>query len=339
MKNIMMEELTYYLGYESFCYQNCLRILLEAYGVNNAALYINAGLSLVVKENKGNIKITYNKGSRDLLPQYAKHVTRYYYNRDVSGETIFAENITLLNRINAPIIVGLDTFYLPYASNYKANHAIHTAIMCNYNSNSHDIEVVDYYEPWLFRGTVKENAFIQSRSSLNAFDGTVYSGVPINNNWASFDGTQLEASPQLLLKQILDLTIKQFFTHSDMELTGMDGLQRILNYCIKLYSGPNDWKERFKQLHIELFGLRKRFKFFQQYLKIASEYVKIRELSQVVSFLDKVDEKWDIILLIVLKLSRKESDKVIQKLKDNFNDMLEMDRQLEQLLRLILKQI
>jgi len=40
-----------YSGLESFCFQNCLRILLEAKGIEDSVLYLDASLSLVYKVN------------------------------------------------------------------------------------------------------------------------------------------------------------------------------------------------------------------------------------------------------------------------------------------------
>ena len=46
VNSLWNSKLTYYAGYESFCYQNSLRLILESYGVEYAPLYINAALSL-----------------------------------------------------------------------------------------------------------------------------------------------------------------------------------------------------------------------------------------------------------------------------------------------------
>ena len=45
-------DLDYYEGYESFCYQNCLRLLLKAMGISNPWSYINASMSLIYKDKE-----------------------------------------------------------------------------------------------------------------------------------------------------------------------------------------------------------------------------------------------------------------------------------------------
>ena len=51
------KEQKYYDEYETFCFQNCVRQILEYYEVENAFSYINASLSIIMElKHKGSKK-------------------------------------------------------------------------------------------------------------------------------------------------------------------------------------------------------------------------------------------------------------------------------------------
>ena len=67
----------YYEGYESFCFQNCLRLILQSYGVENAPLYVNTSIFLKFDStNNNDVQLIVDKNNRSLLPDYLDKVTR-----------------------------------------------------------------------------------------------------------------------------------------------------------------------------------------------------------------------------------------------------------------------
>lgn len=66
--NIFWKNLKYDSSYESFCFQNCLKILIEAKDIDNPDFFINRSLSLLF-DCESYAKMLYtHKDVRGLLP-------------------------------------------------------------------------------------------------------------------------------------------------------------------------------------------------------------------------------------------------------------------------------
>ena len=81
--DIYNKKIDHYEGYESFCYQNCQRIILEyAYG-SNAILFINTVPSIEI-EAMDKLRLREKDDFRSLLPSVNKYTNRFYYKDDES---------------------------------------------------------------------------------------------------------------------------------------------------------------------------------------------------------------------------------------------------------------
>ncbi|MFR6563320.1 MAG: hypothetical protein ACLUR5_16545 [Eubacterium ventriosum] len=116
--DIYNKKIEHYEGYESFCYQNCQRIILEYIYGSKAVLFINTVPSIEI-EVGDKLKLRGKSDFRSLLPSINKYAKRIYYTTVESVEDIFKRNIKFIYENNSPIIVGADTYFLPYTANYK----------------------------------------------------------------------------------------------------------------------------------------------------------------------------------------------------------------------------
>lgn len=200
-------------AYESFCYQNCQRIILEYVYGSQAVLFINTVPTIEI-EVGDKLRLREKKNFRSLLPSLNKYINRFYYKDDESAEDIFKRNIKFVYENKTPIIVGTDTYFLPYSDNYKKKHAKHTLILCGFDLTRDVVYVIDWYSPWFYKGEVDIETFLNARNSKNEKDGTFYSGSPIENNWA-----YVEKIPHYSADKLFDETIRLskefYFNNSD----------------------------------------------------------------------------------------------------------------------------
>ncbi|MEK5282589.1 MULTISPECIES: BtrH N-terminal domain-containing protein [Paenibacillus] len=321
----------YYSGFESFCYQNCLRLVLEANNIPNALLYINSSLGLIIdiKPNEGEFVFSQPKNARNLLPVFSDNVKRYYCNTDDDVIEIFAQNIKRIEEQFSPIIVGVDVFYLPYTPYYQKNHAKHTLVLCGYSEVNDLVYIVDWYEPWFFKGTIPLQDFFLARNSDCPNDGSIYSGSQILNNWAEIDITQwCKTSVEDLLIMTFKLTLDQYFCAEGKD-TGLNALNNLVdNIEAVSYSLCESVLKVFKDLHGKMYIALKRHKLFRQYIEIAQSYISNDSLSELILLLDNIIDRWDTILALFLKASFVNSNKTRNKIIINMKTVIGEETQL-----------
>lgn len=319
----------YYNGFESFCYQNCLKLILDASNVPLSPLYINASLSLIININFNKNEISFNqhKKARNLLPPYFENVKRYYYDLDSDPDDIFKSNVRTISDNLRPIVVGVDVFYLPYTVYYQKSHATHTLVLCGFDEATGLVYITDWYEPWFYNGTISKSKFLLARNSDSPYDGNIYSGNPIRNNWAEIYINGFNTSPENLLKMNLELSLQQYFAPNDfVGVKAIDTLQTYLDYMdIPLIM--------FKKLHDDLFIAIKRHKFFKNYLTLYQEYSNQVDVSYDISILDADIEIWDTVLMLALKASMVDTASTRNKLISKLNVVIEKETGLHEALK------
>lgn len=317
--SILNEDILKLPGFESFCYQNCQRILLQAMGVKYPELYINATLSLNFNTKSGVVGM--GSRIRSLLPSVDKYVFRTEYETE-SAEEIFSENKAFIIKNKIPVIVGADTFYLPYASNYMKNHARHTLLLCGFDESADNVSIVDWYPDWYFKGTVPTKLFLKSRGSDNPYDGTIFSGCAIKNNCAYIERFE-EKNPSVLIRELLSVMRSEYYSApTDSIVYGIDAVVAIQSRIMD----END-AVFFKSLHKKINITSKRYKFFRQYILSASKVMNLADFESSVICLDNVINDWDIILMLLLKASMAPGERIKARLKSK-TDMLINDEEI-----------
>lgn len=328
-------ELTYYAGYESFCYQNSLRLILESYGVEYAPLYINATLSLnILIENDSDIKFSFAENARSFLPEYADKVRRIYYPEKTDPWEVFKENVKMVNDNDTAIIVGADLYYLPYLEYYHKKHGAHTFILCGADIANNKIRLVDWYEPWFHKGEMDTEEFILARNSENPKDVHIYSGTPIRNNWTEISRDGWESSPAHLISTVLKLSRQQFFETGDND--GCLCFGRIEELLEKFANDENDHRNAMKSIHMGLFDTLKRFKFLKQYLEIAQKYNCNSET--VIENIDKYINIFDSTLMLIFKTTMVNSSKTFERIISRLKELDKIHEKIYDTLKVIEKE-
>lgn len=308
-------DLDYFDGYESFCYQNCLRLLLKSIGIKDSWAYINASMSLLYKDKE----LLQHSDIRSLLPEFSHFVQRMYYDDTVDAEDIFNDNINFVLKNNMPIIVGADTYYLNYASNYMKNHAIHTLILCGYDSVTDDVYIVDWYAPWFFKGTIKKADFLKARQSKNEYDGSIYSGTPIRNNWAYIEKDIVVKSKKELLDTVIKLSLEQCYNPCnsvDEDFIGIEALKKLSEDMGK--DECLDYEAIFRQFY----GMIKRHLFLKQYLVNYNNSEKDNSITVVIESLNNTISIMNIISMLLLKQSKLSSTRNSERIIKNMSILI-----------------
>ncbi|WP_181458525.1 BtrH N-terminal domain-containing protein [Paenibacillus pabuli] len=295
----------------------------------NAALYINSALDLVVRiddQYKYGYEVEFSKFSRSLLPMHCAKVEQNHYDA-TDGEIVWKINKNMLDK-GIPIIAGVDVYYLPYSTNYQKNHANHAFLLTGYSEDESLVNIVDWYEPWFFKGTMEFNEFIKARSSRNPWDGTIYSGTAINNNWTQILSSGWDAVPEDLISQTLNLTIDQFFTNSsdDSRIFGVSALKKILDILQLNKTLLGIERNNFlRDMHKKLYPQSKRHKLFKFYLLFSKQWVGEENIVSAIKQVEELISQWSITLTLLLKASITGSDSLYNKIADHISKIIRFE--------------
>ena len=306
-----------YDGYESYCYQNCQRIILEhRYGAE-ALMMINTALS-VEETTENEIKIKEKKEMRSLLPSLDKYAHRLYYNLKENEEKIFKDNIKFIFEENQPIIVGVDTFYLPHSNNYKKKHAKHTMILGGYDLEKSVVYIIDWYKPWAFKGEMSIENFLEARNSMNADDGSFYSGTPIGNNWAYIEPIEQYDIDKLFAETIV-ISKNNYFNFNH---TGI--INTLLS--VQKYIDSLEEENVYERIFFEIYTLINRKKIFLEYIELYSKLKSQNYYHDFIDILKKNISCWDVFTVLLLKQSKRYNGKTRIRIVKKMSELIEEEK-------------
>ena len=317
INEIYSKQLGKYDGYESFCYQNCLRILLEnRYGLD-ALLLLNT-VPTIEFENNNKLFWGEKDGFRSLLPSVDQYIERTYYNENIDGNQVCNDNLKYIYKNEKPIIVGVDPYYLPYTSNYRCKHASHTIILCGYDLKKGNVYIIDWYKTWYYKGKLDIKTFIKARNSKNEKDSSFYSGTPICNNWATIKKIP-NISEDKLFGETVKLAKSYYYNFSE---EGIISALFSLQGCIKLLEDES----KYNDLYFGMYTLHNRKKIFMEYVDY---YLKFKYKNNNVDFirnLKKNIEHCEVVGILLLKQTKRYSKNTNDRIIRNINELIEEEK-------------
>lgn len=311
-------------AYQGFCYQNCIRAILKYYRSANYDFYINMSLSTKMEVcNDGNYKISYDKGTYGIVPSCKDKVLRQDDLR--STETVLEENLRYIEE-GYPIINCVDGFYLDYFPYYKKRHCRHNLVLTGENLNNNSVTVLDWYNPHFYQGEVKKENYFLARCSENPYDGSIYSGYAIKNNWAVVWREGWNSPVSELIAEIMELSLRQYY-HAKTDGNCQYGIEvyRILLQKLEeiLNQKTTKRKEALKYMHQELYGSVKRKKFFLYFLSLVVQLSRSRKcLQKAYEHMNNLLKRWEGYLTILLKTSFRGDENEIHILRNKLQDII-----------------
>lgn len=340
---------TFYPEYQNFCLLNCVRQILEYYGVEIAPLYVNAALSFAVilrKNKKFNYKLEIQPpGTPPVLPSHSKYVRMFAAPpRDV--HKVWEINKKKIDQ-GVPLLIGLDIFYLDYVPLFLSQrlHSSHIAILCGYsNDDEKKAYISDWYDPWYFNGTVGLDQFLKARSSDNPEnDLSPFCGFQIGNYWGEVTPNIWNGKPEELLFETLTLSLKQYVERIVPEnnvFYGADAWKKLfdiieenkenlIGFTDKDPTQTDTTSTNFlENLWLNLTLFRDRLEFFNLYLELAAQKVNLTRMPCLLDELHQQINRWEIFLPYVLKCGHLDSAEYLESFPTviaKFKDLLSLE--------------
>lgn len=318
----------YYEGFEAFCDLNAIRLLLENKGVKNALLYIDASMNCEFDFSK-EVKNYYEKlfeltKKRGVLSPNNKNIKKNFYDLNKPTNLIMKEGIELLEK-GGPYAVGVDSYYLSYMKEYKKIHSWHTIIFCGVDEKNQFVYVVDWAEPWFYKGMVPMSEFVEARNSTNELNNDIYSGLPILNytlqvlkEWEIIDEKKL-------IEMVIRLSLENYYWGPDFKKKeGIRNILNISNYINNIYLDKeiNNYEELLNDMYKQIYINLKRYKLFREYLNYSKALLMLKEeLEKIIKSISYSISEWELFSISILKLKTQKTDKNMNKMLTKANEL------------------
>lgn len=285
--NIQNYELSFLPEMKYLCSKSCAYQMLEFLGYKNPLQYIYVGCFpsiCVFKEHFiANGKISKICGEHSFIVE----------GKGKLFNEIFSTNKVQLEKGINPIVI-VDTYYLPYRTEYQKLHGAHAVILTGYNDNY--VEIIDWYAPTFFKGNLLIQDFIMARTSNCDDFSNPFACVPITNTWYYIDVSKLdeEIRKKIIFENLGVLTCQVESKNNTFEKAGkgcLDYLQSVIRKSA--ISNETNKSVMMKKIHDALFPFLCTSKLMVVYLNnldLDYDFSILKGLIyQVIDLLDKIN--------------------------------------------------
>lgn len=264
-----------------YCVKNCYWNVLSFYNIYHAPLNLNAELSMVIKLNNNPFDFTIELIHDPLIPSQAWHEIQYISNKLFDS---FHE-IQWLIRMDFPIIIAVDGYFLPYHDFFQKQHEQHSVILSGLDMNKCFAELIDYFPPTFFRGKIQldhlSNAFL--------------------NRWSFLQKESWKTSSEDLLLETLRRTFTSMLQDAcdDKHLAGNKAFE-FLGKILQMLDVLGD-KEIFRYVHGQLNKYSNKLRFLQFYLQQAAKYTANKQIEDIIDEITCQVKIWRVFTVSLLR--------------------------------------
>lgn len=181
MTAFFQSEHSYNSYFHYHCLKNCFYQLLQYYGVPNAYLYIDIAMhfSLTAATDLCKCAIDNDIASLDTISLLRPYEIRKQFDHRQMANEYLSKAL----EDETPVIVTVDTFYLPYQLAYHKYHGSHAIFICKEMEDAYLI--VDWYEPHYYKGLLNKTDLELARGSQYQSEDNPFSHIyPHYQSWA-----------------------------------------------------------------------------------------------------------------------------------------------------------
>lgn len=331
MEKIINQEIRYDKAFHYHCLKNCLRQLLEYNHVRDAFLYVDVSCELLLH------KVGLTKYETQMSAPYQNlwEPFREYLERNCFEDE--EESVSYVRKLlekGRPVIVAVDSFFLPYRSTYQKYHGSHAIILTDFIDNQY--QLIDWYEPHFYKGFITEELLRNARGSKNQWDNNPFSGQEIKRATYLLHPFSKEYDREQVflygVMQIYQTFYKKrvSFTKSNV-FYGLDAFKELEKMLPDLLTNSHGGKEQCRKLHNDIFILyiaRKLQAFyFHQYLKEdrKEEGEKFKreniEKSNPLTYLSLLLSDYEKVLFLIMRNSVKWSKENVSNITFRFDSI------------------
>ena len=292
---------TYDSRFHYHCLKNCLRQLLEFYNIPNAYLYIDIAstFSFTVLKDFQQCILFNDTATLETVEAIQKCIKKQSFTDTGVAEQYISQRL----KNGAPVIVTVDTFYLPYQVSYRKNHGSHAVIICGESESKY--QIVDWYEPHFYKGMIDKNDLILACTSAYSSNENPFSEISADFFTWTIDSESIpcEIKEENVFFNTLERVYGNFYKNRNSFLNpnkyfGMLAMKKWIEY-IEYKLCQETEKIFFKNIHNEIFLFYISKRIMHHYI---SEYFK-REEVEILRKIEKLISKYENVLYVIMKNS------------------------------------
>lgn len=331
--DILDKEQEYIKDYEAFCAYNCIKHVLDYYGVKNPFIYLNTAINVSIREDE-NQESSVLLNLNFILPSYNKQQMEFIPKEKTASE-VWKDNKKELDKGNV-VITCVDIYELSYSEYYQKYHSNHCVILCGYTEDEKNVKIVDWYK-WTFKGDVAIEEFLKARSSECKVDDSIYSGNPINNVWIMLKKEGWDGKPAELLKETIEVYKSNYYempvNSEDKEYHGIEAVRRMLELLLE-YKMDDVKKKKVLDIVYKLsMILFKSLRFFRYYLEESSKQINVDGLTMLIEELNADVESWGKLLNTTVKGRISLNHKIYSRILQQANFIISREEKRYELLK------
>lgn len=298
IKNFSFED-----EYRYFCSKNCLKNLLSFYNYKFPILwtYINLKFEILITQNG-----FYSLNNELLLPSFEDEII--IKGQDKNFDKVLLINSEQINKKNYPIVL-VDTYYLPYRSEYKKYHAAHSVILSEVCDDK--VAIIDYYDKYNFYDYISIEEFKKARSSFNPTSNNPFSGFPIKNEWFILDRKKLSEKKLL---QIISDNLSRLRSKNKGKFNNSLVDDDAINYIIKLVANSKNSINIFNDLHNSIVIYKNMCNLCLLYLEKLMIYDSKIDVEFEKNIIENMYDLLNAINLLSIRLSMKYNENLVNEL-------------------------
>lgn len=323
--------LPYNTVFHFMCLKNCIRQILDYYGVKGSLFYINCVPDIILERRNnlsGEYTVAYQSNLSPILPKYSNRLKKFTYKEINSPEAW--DDVLLKICEGYPVITMVDTFELKYRSkDYHKNHGSHAIIVHDYDPVSEELKIIDWYEPFFYKGSISKTEYLAARNSSNTYSNNPFSGHLLENEWFFLIKEGWDEEQRTLLmdsfKLYLGYNSNSFSTERINTYVGVNALE-ILAKKLSTISWSN--RKEIENFYNNIYCEYKAKHLFLYYLKTYQEDNPSRFLDGVVLSLTKLCAEWDAATALLLKTIITSSPALFDKAHNRLSNILKQENNL-----------
>jgi len=328
-------EIAYHTAFHYHCLKNCIRQILEAEGIADAYLYIDVSCSMRYQAIPGkSYRSELSTGYNNVWKPFQ---TFFQIQKSVSDEEA-ERRITKWLQEGCPVIVAVDSYYLAYRNTFHTYHGSHAIIITGETADAY--ELIDWYEPYFYRGPMEKSLMRQAWSSDNTGSVNPFCGNKMERNTYSILSWEEEKDHKKLFLYGVRQIYESFYLRKSSLANpflafGLGALEKMTADMRQALFVEAQVKELTEKLHDDFFLLSIARKLQQYYIQ--TYFTDRGKTHEIIKLYETMIRQYDALLFQILKLKMRWNTKQVQEVLNEMQKTAALEQrcgmQLEKLIQ------
>ena len=332
---MFQHEISYDTAFHYHCLKNCIHQVLEEYGVADPYLYIDVSCSWRYRAIPGKLyQSEISTGYNNVWKEFQTFFQILTFQQDEEAEAFVSKKVNE----KVPVIVVVDSYYLPYRNTYLKYHGSHAIIIVGETEDG--FEIIDWYEPYFYRGIMDKQNMRKARSSSNSGSINPFCGEKIDRNTYLIESWKEEQDLQKLFLYGIHQIYESFYQRKSslsnpFLAVGLGAVEKLASDMGKALMDESKAKELSEKLHDDFFMMNIARKIQRYYIKT---YLSERGRDhEIISAYEAVIGQYETLLFQILKLKMRWSVQQVQEVMNQIHHVISSEKlcgiQLERLIQ------